>query len=380
MRDDHPMHRGARLAAVIVAFQLVGALPAAATDGGWTTKRVAGAVHADDYSGTQTAIDVSRTGRVSIMYVPGPNDVGGFNLSVARGPGPDGRFDRERIDPSDDEVVGSASYVVGRRGREHASYVTGLLFDDGRLKVASRTRSAGWSDVIVDDDPSVSVTAITLDGGRPVVAYSKIGSELRIATRRHGEWTTSLVASSRAMAIDVAIGADGHPMIAYVVWDGAAYVARLMRFNGSLWIAEHIGHVSSQGIEFGIDLVIGDDGVAEAVYPVLEPSRGLMSARRTASGWEAEPVDIGDIWQPAAALDPAVIFMSPTTARPDGALVHAERGDGGWTIETIADDSSPTVRIGRQSSIAIDDDGGLHVAYYIGDASSGTTVRYATDG
>ena len=163
---------------MIAALHVVeGPGAAAATDGGWTTKRVANAVHADDYSGTRTAIDVGRSGRVSIMYAPGPNDVGGFNLSVARGPGPDGKFERERVDPNDDEVVGSASYVVGRRGREHASYVTGLLFDDGRLKVASRTKSAGWSDVTVDDDPSVSVTAITLDGGRPVVAYSKIGNE-----------------------------------------------------------------------------------------------------------------------------------------------------------------------------------------------------------
>jgi hypothetical protein len=350
---------------------------AAAAEGGWSTQKVANAVHADDYSGTRTAIDVGRSGRVSIMYVPGPNDVGGFNLRVARGPGAEGKFERERIDPDDDEVVGSASYVVGRRGREYASYVTGLLFDQGRLKVATRTRTSGWSDVVVDGDPSVSVTAITLDGKRPVVAYSKIGNELRIATGKHGQWSTSPVAGSRAMAVDVAIGADGHPMIAYVVWDGSAYVARLMDFDGSFWIAESIGHVATQGIEFGIDLVVGADGVAEAVYPVLEPSRGLMSARRTGSGWETEPIDTGDIWQPAAALDPAGDLHVTYYDADDGALMHAERALDSWLVETIADNSSPTVRIGRQSSLAIARDGGLHVAYYVGDATTGTTVRYA---
>ena len=124
-------------------------------------------------------------------------------------------------------------------------------------------------------------------------------------------------------------------------------------------------------------LVVGDDGVAEAVYPVLEPSRGLMSARRTGSGWDTEPIDTGNIWQPAAALDSDGDLHVTYYEAEDGALRHAERADGGWTVETIADDSSPTVRIGRQSSLAIYKDGGLHVAYYIGDASSGTTVRYA---
>ena len=179
------------------------------------------------------------------------------------------------------------------------------------------------------------------------------------------------------MALDVAADADGLPRIAYVAWDGSNYVARLARFDGTSWAFETVSHVSSDGIEFGIDLLIDADGHEDMVFVVLEPVRGIMAAHSTPAGWETEVVASGNMWQPTAAYDSNggvhVVFYD---AEP-GALRYAQRDDGDWVIRTVADSESDLVRIGRLSSVVMDAQDRAHVSYYVGKATSGTTLRYA---
>jgi hypothetical protein len=343
----------------------------------WTTQFVGKAGRADDFALTRSFIDLGPSGRSVILYSSGPNDEQGFDLRLARGPFADGSFHRRHVDPADTKITGYPSLAVSPRGRAHVSYVSGIFLDQGVLKYAVRGRT-GWTREVADPVQSVGQTAITLDPHhQPVIAYTRVNNGLRLATRSAAGWVTSPVSDERVVALDVAINPAGHPEIAYVAWDGSDYVARLATWDGSAWSFETVGLVSSEGIEFGIDLLIDTDGREDLVFPVFEPVQGLTAAHRTATGWTLDLISAGDLWQPTPAYGPDgdlnVVFYNAT----DGALRYAHRIDGRWKLQTVADNPSPGVRIGRLSSIVMDDQGRAHVSYYVGKETSGTTIRYA---
>ena len=148
-------------------------------DESWTRRFVAQAGRADDYSLARTFIDIGPSGRTRILYSKGPNEDGGFDLRLASGPDPDGSFRRERVDPADTLVTGYQSFAVGPRGRPHVSYVSGVFLDDGVLKYAVRAAS-GWTNEVVDPVTPVGQTAITIGAHRrPVIAYTRVNTELR---------------------------------------------------------------------------------------------------------------------------------------------------------------------------------------------------------
>lgn len=353
---------------------------APAVRAGWTSLFVDHAGSADDYSLTRTFISTSATGTSRILYCDGPNSSGGFDLEWARGPRPDGTFHRESVDPADQSITGNASMVVGPMGRSYVSYVTGIFGDQGVLKYATR-RSGGWGVDTVDPATSADLTAIALDGnGKPLIAYTKTDGQVWLAQHSPTGWVSSQVTQELRdpTALDIAVDPAGRPRIAYITWDGSAYVLKLATVSGSTWSIQTVGNVATEGIEFDVNLVIDDAGRSRLVFPVLDPVQGLDVARRTASGWHLTSIASGDIWQPTATLDSTgrlhVVFYAAT----DGALGYAEQtGDGQWAVSTIADSKSPWVRIGRQSSIAMDQHGQAHVSYYVGRATSGTTLRYA---
>jgi hypothetical protein len=215
-----------------------------------------------------------------------------------------------------------------------------------------------------------------------MIAYSHGGftlrGELRLATRESTGWVSELVSRERIQALDLVLDSTGLPRIAYVAWDGSAYVLRLARFDGATWVFETISHVSSQGYEFGVDLLLDSADRARIAFAVYEPVQGLSFARQTPSGWEVELLRAGQLWQPAAALDSTdtvrLVFYDAT----HGALVYAQEGGrGSWLFQTVEDDPSGDIRIGRQPSIALDAIGRAHLSYYLGDLFQGAALKYA---
>jgi hypothetical protein len=343
----------------------------------WRSRRVDDAYAADGSTLTRTFIDVRRSGRSSILYCSGPRPSNAFILKFARGPNDDGSFDVERVDAADHQITGNASLEVDSRGRPGVSYVSGIFLSDGILKYAER-RHGAWSSIVVDPVKATDQTAITVDArDRPIIAYTKLGNELRIAIRKKSGWVTSPVSSEQVVALDVAVDHADHPRIAYVAWDGSAYVLRLATFDGVSWSFDTIDHVSSTGIEFDVDLLLDDHDLARMVYPVLEPVRGMAFSWQTSSGWHRELISKGDLWQPTAAFDRRghvnVVYYEAT----DGALIYGKRAGGDWARQRVADNPSPHVRIGRESSIAFDGHDRAHVSYYVGNEFTGTTLRYA---
>jgi hypothetical protein len=58
-------------------------------------------------------------------------------------------------------------------------------------------------------------------------------------------------------------------------------------------------------------------------------------------------------------------------------MIYATRTSGSWCVQTIEDDPSPVIRIGRNGAIALDDLGAIHVAYHYHDAFDVCQVKYA---
>ena len=349
----------------------------------WTTQLVGKAGNADTYDLGRTFIDIGPSGRSVILYASGPNKQNGFDLRLARGPYSDGSFHIDRIDPTDKLQTGYGSLALGPKGGAHVSYVHGVFQDQGILKYAVR-RPTGSTIETVDDTMWVGRTAIALDSHHhPVIAYTRTVAgtpELRIATRGPGGWVTSPVTSAPIQVLDLAIDANDHPEIAYIVntdIPGNLYEARLATFDGVSWSFEDVGFVSTPGIDFGIDLLINRHGKEDVVYSVYDPKQGLEYAHRTNTGWKLQLVAKGDLRWPSAAYDAQghlhVVFYGAT----QGSLRYGQLVAGQWQLQTIADRKSPHIRIGRFSAIAMDAGGRAHVSYYVGNEFTGTTLHYA---
>jgi hypothetical protein len=354
----------------------------------WTKQLVDSAGLADDFSYTFTGIGVGPLGRAVILYANGPNDLGGFDLRVARGPLDSGAFFIDSVAPRQRRIVGGESLALGPKGRAFVSFVRGIVSNQGTLKYAVRSPN-GWSVETADAQKSVGISELVL--GRlhqPYIAYSKTvdlnpgtSFELWIATKSQGAWTTTKVTDGQIWALDVALNSAGQPEIAYVVDTGLGVqqiAARIARFDGTSWAIEDIGPVlEGGGIEFGIDLLIDPAGHEDVVYPVRDPVQGIMYAHYDGTQWQTQLVAEGNLWQPSMAYDPdGGIHVTYYDANP-GRLQYASLVAGSWDIQTIADSASVHVRIGRQSSLAFGPDGSAHVAYYVGREFKGTTLHYA---
>lgn len=372
--------RHALIAGLACVLVLAAGTPASATDGlSWKFRFVDRATDADSYAGTRTFVDVTPSGLSLVLYYNGPLGNGQFDLKMARGPLPDGSFDIESVDPADDEIVGYGSLAVDSRERPNVSYVSGLFFGQGILKYARR-RADGWQVEVADPVPGVTATAIALDSAdRPFIAYGTVDTGLRLATRNGSGWSNERVSSESVQAIDMAVDGTGHPRIAYVAWDGSAYVLRLASFDGTAWSFETVSLVSSVGIDFGVDLSLDSHGEEAIAFPVYEPEQGMAFAQHLpGGGWDVQLLRSGDLRYPALALDDAdtanVTFYEAT----DGALVYGRRPVAGrWRLQVVEDDPSASVRIGRQSSVAVDAQGQARVSYYVGDAFRGAALKLA---
>jgi hypothetical protein len=105
---------------------------------------------------------------------------------------------------------------------------------------------------------------------------------------------------------------------------------------------------------------------------------GINYAVKSDAGWSTELVDAGQRWDPALVLDSAEEPRMVFYGAEEGALIYAARSsENGWCVETVHDDPSELIRIGRDPAIALDDLGALHVAYYYHDAFDACKLMHA---
>ena len=123
-------------------------------------------------------------------------------------------------------------------------------------------------------------------------------------------------------------------------------------------------------------MVLDSRGRPHVAYDELY-AVGINYAVRSDTGWSTELVDTGQRWDPSLVLDsadqPKMVFYGAE----EGALIYAARNAGSWCVQTVEDDPSALIRIGRSPAVALDDLGAIHVAYYYHDASSVCQLKHA---
>ena len=206
----------------------------------------------------------------------------------------------------------------------------------------------------VDDGGNVGQFAsLAVDPqGDPFLSYwddSYGVSNLRMASRVGGVWTSELVDSAGSVGqyTSIALDAQGDPRISYydVTHGDLKYAFR----SGAQWFFETVDVVGDVG-RF-TSLAIDAQGNAHISYYDATNGDLKYASRGAGGGWTTEIADgVGDVGQYAAlALDaqsePRVSYFDAT----NGDLKYASRSGGTWTLETV----DAAGNVGQHTSIAL---------------------------
>lgn len=174
---------------------------------------------------------------------------------------------------------------------------------------------------------------------------------------------------------DVATSASGDVYINYHDHDVEDQIVAVRSDN--MWTLLRIMDAGHDGWDNNIRVT--DDGIihTSSVDPSGFGGRGVEYARRSPSGiWTVEAVGSPPITYANATSivikpdrEPAIAYFNDT-ARD---LELAERSSGLWSISVV----DSTGSVGRFPSLALDDAGDLHVAYYQALSPDVGVIRYA---
>jgi len=308
-----------------------------------------------------------------IFYARGPVNSDGWRIKSANPRTDTWRIQRLPADPGSPEP----SVARDRQGRYHLAWRTGTFFGEGILRYAT-IKGGVWQEEIVDDvEGATSHTSIAVDAaGNPHIVYSPelAGLPMRYAKWNGIDWEKEdIVVRGGILSPSLALDVAGEPRVAYIV-DGGGEIDYATRSLGA-WTIESIDIVSPNQT-LGTSLALDSRGRPHIAYDELY-AIGINYAVKSDAGWSIELVDTGQRWEPDLVMDsgdrPQMVFYDAE----QGALIYAARSSGTWCLQTIEDDPSELIRIGRNAAIALDDLGATHVAYHYHDGFSVCQVKYA---
>ena len=243
-----------------------------------------------------------------------------------------------------------------------------------------RVGAAGWVRVATGNGAGFEVSevqsgymygpldiAVAADG-TPVVAYHNHDWEdAAVAFGTGGGWEVTRVVDGghdgwdSALALDAAGGVHllGIDPAQFGSQNGVEYATR----NGDAWTVQAIGS-GPQPYEWGTDIAVDAAGTLHAVFFDARAS-DLVYGRNDGSGWTVETIyEAGDAGRFASlALDasgaPHVAFLQsdgaiPETGRSSANVVYGALGEGGWSFETVGRlDALVTAFEGARRSVAL---------------------------
>lgn len=311
----------------------------------------------------RTSVAVDQGGVVHILYHHG-NEAGADGQLAYASHGEAGWL-IETVDSSEAAGIG-VSLAIDAGGYPHLTYL------GSGLKHAYLT-AAGWHldnlDSLGGIDSSMALDAT----GQFHVAYIDHYAnspylppvELRYGRDQAAGWQNNVVdrPGSLGEQISLAISPDDRPAIAYFNIRMLCYAYQ----DNAGW---HIDRVTPTG---GLaSLAFGLDGAPRIAYARYD---GLAYATRSETSWQSETVVAQVIVSDgiSLAIDDSgfahVAFYRPTTY-PDGDLMYAHQDSEGWHVETVDEPGN----VGRAASLVVDALGTPHIAYY--DATN-QVLKYA---
>ena len=373
---DHILRALVVLAACSVSLAVANAEPDACIPREWTISIAdPDVLDADSYE-ARTSIFLEGAGRPRIFYARGPVGVDEWRIKSATQRSDTWRIQRLPANP------GSArpSVAVDRFGAYHLAWRTGEFFGEGILRYA-RIENGVWHDEIVDDVPgATSDASIAVDAeANPHIVYAP---ELAGLPMRYARWdgTTwqkeDIVLRGGILSPSLVLDTADKPHVAYIV-DSGGEVDYASRSRGT-WSVETVDIVSPNQT-LATSLALDSTGRPHLAYDELYDA-GINYAVKSHVGWSIERVDRGQRWTPELVLDsedhPQLVFYDAE----HGALIyatHPTRSSGTWCVQTIEDDPSDAIRIGRNPAIAVDNGGLIHVSYHYHDEFDSAQVKYA---
>jgi len=202
---------------------------------------------------------------------------------------------------------------------------------------------------------SGNALAMSKGGQLSATYYDDPTDQLLYAVRQTDGWVTNVITTAFAefprQNTSLALDGDDRPHVAFGHYNKLNYA----HWDGADWLIEQIDDLDSSPT-----IVVDSQNRPHTTYLGHEQARYAV---RTGSGWQVEEVSQFDATI-SLALDSAdrpnvVYFESVGDPDPEYLLRHAVLTDGGWITDTV--DSGAWV---NAAAIAVDDDDGLHVAYF----------------
>jgi hypothetical protein len=229
-----------------------------------------------------------------------------------------------------------------------------------------RSRRIEWAATTVDalgGDPSLGIDA---QGNLHLAYIAFSGWQLRegLWSSEEETWVTTLIASGPQRYTSLAAEPDGGLDLTYV--DGEGTLQFLHRELLGAWDATPVDTVGITRSSLGVES-------SGAVHIAYQRDNALQYAHRDANGtWSLTTLDADALVtgvDPSLALDDQGGVHIGYTDLPDRNLRYAYRAPAGeWTLTTIEAGMSAA-----QPAIATDPDGNIHVSYRSDDG-----LRYAT--
>lgn len=204
----------------------------------------------------------------------------------------------------------SPSLAYGPDGSPSISYVAQGGFPG--IRFASK-KGSSWFIDSVDPDATVGpVSSLAFDAnGNPAVAYGSRSpgsarvDTLKLARRTGSTWNVVVVESGvfdYGTRPSLAFDAEGLPAISHGRGVDGPPGIRIVRWNGSRWIAELITPDGESG-----GLVFDRSGVPNSAFAVGTPASVQVSRREPEGWWEAEVVEdtLARASRPNLTLDPS---------------------------------------------------------------------------
>jgi len=256
-----------------------------------------------------------------------------------------------------------ASIAVDPKGNPHVAYYDATNQD---LKYA--VRGATWQTFVVDANSAGQYCSIAVDSAYFAhMSYLSSGSfSLKYARGKPGNWLTQIVdgVGSVGWGSSIAVDKNGFAHISYN--DNAANTLKYATNTSGLWVLTVVDPANGTAVHTSIALDSG--GSPHIAYL----RGGLRYARKSGAVWMTETVDasIGfEEWSVSIEMNAANL---PAISYCDGVVddlkLARKLTNNTWDAIVIDPDAA-----GTWSSVAIDSNGRIRIAYFNGAAD----LRYA---